>query len=240
MKQQWQRIQLRIDALSLRERAIIFAMAALILITLVNSLLVDPLYAKRKQLSQNIKNDQIAITTTQTQIQQVMALHDADPDRANRMRLQQFKDQTAHMQSALLDMQKGLVSPDRMSGLLEDLLKQNKTLRLVSLKTLPATSLAEEASAEQKRTESALAAIKDKDGAKGKLKQATADTVYKHDVEIVVQGGYLDLMNYLAQLEAMPWHLFWSKAKLSVDEYPKTTLTLTLFTLSLDKKWLNL
>jgi MSHA biogenesis protein MshJ len=47
-------------------------------------------------------------------------------------------------------------------------------------------------------------------------------------------------MNYLEQLEAMPWQLLWANAKLNVDEYPKSTLTLRLFTLSLDKKWLNL
>jgi MSHA biogenesis protein MshJ len=58
-------------------------------------------------------------------------------------------------------------------------------------------------------------------------------------VEIVVQGGYMDMMNYMAALEAMPWQLFWGRAKLSVDEYPNATLTLTLFTLSLDKAWLN-
>jgi MSHA biogenesis protein MshJ len=104
------------------------------------------------------------------------------------------------------------------------------------LKTLPAASLAEQASAEEKRIENALAVIEAKD----KSAKLNINTVYRHDVEIVVQGGYLDIMKYLAQLEAMPWHLFWSKAKLSVDEYPKTTLTLTLFTLSLDKKWLNL
>ncbi|RJG06397.1 MSHA biogenesis protein MshJ [Noviherbaspirillum cavernae] len=239
MKQHWQRIQLKVDALSLRERAIIFAMAALILITLINTALLDPLYAKQKQLTQGIKKDQTTMAGMQVQIQQKMAVHEADPNKANKAQLQQLKQQTAQMQDALRDMQKGLVSPDKMSALLEDLLKQNRALRLVSLKTQPAFSLAEQASVEAKLIESALATIKDKGSSQSGGKLA-ADTVYKHDVEIVVQGGYFDIMNYLAQLEAMPWHLFWAKATLNVYEYPKTTLTLTLFTLSLDKKWLNI
>lgn len=238
MKQYWHRIQLRIDILSLRERAIIFAMAALILLTLVNSLILDPTYAKQKQLSQGIKQDQAAIVQAQAKIQQVMNLHEADPDKSSQQLLGQYQDQIGKMQDSLADMQKGLVSPDRMSALLEDLLKQNKGLKLVSLKTLPVTSLAEQGSADEKRIDNALETIK-AGAAKAKGKFA-ADTVYKHDVEIVLQGGYLDMMNYLSQLEAMPWHLFWSRAKLSVEEYPKATLTLTLFTLSLDKKWLNL
>ncbi|HWV63216.1 MAG TPA: hypothetical protein VN019_06290 [Oxalicibacterium sp.] len=42
MKQSWQKLVLRIDALTLRERAIIFAVAVLILITLINAVLLDP------------------------------------------------------------------------------------------------------------------------------------------------------------------------------------------------------
>jgi MSHA biogenesis protein MshJ len=68
----------------------------------------------------------------------------------------------------------------------------------------------------------------------------SADAVYKHGVEIVVQGSYPDMVDYLTDLESMPWQLFWANAKLNVDSYPKSSLTLTLFTLSLDKKWLHI
>lgn len=239
MKRYWQRMQIKIDALTLRERAIIFGMAVLILLTLMNTLVWDPTYASQKQLTQRIKKDQVEIALAQATIQKAMSLHESDPDRAAKQLLEQYQEQISKMRGSLNDMQKGLVPPDRMPALLEDLLKQNKGLRLVSLKTLPVTSLAEQASAEEKRIDSALAATRDGPGNKPKARPV-ADNVYKHDVEIVLQGGYLDMMNYLAQLEAMPWHLFWSKAKLNVDEYPKTTLTLNLFTLSLDRKWLNL
>ena len=64
--------------------------------------------------------------------------------------------------------------------------------------------------------------------------------IYKHGVEIVIQGRYLDMMHYMSALEAMPWQLFWGKATMQIDTYPDATLSLTLFTLSLDEKWLNL
>jgi MSHA biogenesis protein MshJ len=242
MKQHWQRIALKIDALSLRERAIIFAMAALILMVLVNTALLDPQFAKQKQLTQRIKKDQSVIAGLQAQIQQKISSNELDPDKADKLRLQEMKDQAAQMQGALRDVERGLISPDKMSALLEDILKQNHALRLVSLKTLPPSSLADQAQAEEKPIDSILSSIKDKAESKlkGKPESFVADKVYKHGVEIVVQGGYLDLMNYLTQLEAMPWQLLWGKAKLDVDDYPRSTLTLTLFTLSLDKKWLNL
>lgn len=238
MKQTWQRLATRIDALSLRERAIIFTMAALVMISLVNTALLDPQFAKQKQMAQQLKQEQEQIAAIHADIQQRVKSREVDPDAANLMRLQLLKQQSAQMQASLRDMQNTLVSPDKMARLLEDIVRQNGQLRLMSLKTLPVTSLSEAVAGPiatgEKAAETAPAA-KDK-----RENKTAADLVYRHGVELTVQGGYLDMMNYMAALEAMPWQLFWGSAKLNVDEYPKATLTLTLFTLSLDKKWLNL
>jgi MSHA biogenesis protein MshJ len=242
MKQHWQRVALKIDALTLRERAIIFAMAAVILIMLFNTTLLEPQFAKQKQLTQRIKQDQSKIAGMQGQIQQKTTSPQVDPDKANKARVEDLRQQAAQMQAAFRDMQNGLISPNKMPSVLEEILKKNGALQLVSLKTLSASSVTEDARAEEKPVERTPASIKNKAEAKPTVSAegAVSNTVYKHGVEIVVQGGYLDIMNYLAQLEAMPWQLLWAKAKLNVDEYPRSTLTLTLFTLSLDKKWLNL
>jgi MSHA biogenesis protein MshJ len=122
--------------------------------------------------------------------------------------------------------------------LLDGILKQSTGLRLVSLKSLPVTSLNEPIAVQGKQSaekNNVPAAVSES----GKS-EAAADGIFKHGVEIVVQGGYLDMMHYMASLQETPWQLFWGKAELSVDEYPKITLKLTLFTLSLDKRWLNL
>jgi MSHA biogenesis protein MshJ len=59
-------------------------------------------------------------------------------------------------------------------------------------------------------------------------------------VEIVLQGSYLDMVSYMAALEALPVQLFWGKASLDAQQYPNSRLTLTLYTLSLDQKWMKL
>jgi MSHA biogenesis protein MshJ len=46
-------------------------------------------------------------------------------------------------------------------------------------------------------------------------------------------------MQYLTELEKMPTQMFWGEAGLSVEKYPNAVLTLTLYTLSLDKAWLT-
>ena len=62
--------------------------------------------------------------------------------------------------------------------------------------------------------------------------------VYKHGIEITLQGRYLDMLNYLDRLEALPWQMFWAQAQMDARNYPAVRIKVTVFTLSLDKEWL--
>jgi MSHA biogenesis protein MshJ len=240
MNQKLKQIAERIDALSLRERAFIFLTAAMLVIVFLNMVVLDPQFAKQRQLAETMKLQQSKLVEIQALIQQKVASGMVDPDAVDRARLNSLKQQYLAAQNGLLDMQKGLISPEKMAGVLEDMLRRHGRLNLMSLKTLPVTSLNDvavddEKSSVEKIAAAAGAAIKDK-----KIPTTDDGAIYKHGVEITVQGGYLDMLNYMAELEAMPWQVFWGKAKLNVDEHPQTTLVLTLYTLSLDKKWLKL
>ncbi|MFC7513964.1 MSHA biogenesis protein MshJ [Herbaspirillum sp. GCM10030257] len=237
MKEYWEKLAIRIDALSLRERAMAFGIAALVLVSLVNSFLVDPQFSQQKKLAQKVNEDQQQIAAMQAEIRQRVMSHDVDPDASIRLRLQQLLQQSAKIKSELAGMQNGLVSPDKMPMLLEDLLKREGRLRLKSLKTLSVSLLNEPL--EVVPAPGVVQAGKPESKNKADHAEPTG-AVYKHGVEIVVVGSYADITHYLEQLERMPWQLFWAKARLNVDAYPDSSLTLTLFTLSLDKKWLNI
>jgi MSHA biogenesis protein MshJ len=237
MKQYWQRIAGKIDALTLRERVVIFAMAALILVVLINTLLLDAQYARQTQLTQKIKQERSQIAGMQADIQQKLQEHSIDPDVARRARLASLNQQANRLRASLADAQKGLVPPEKMAALLEDILRRDGRLRLLSLKTLPVTGLLGVADGKNEAGNATNAAAS---AASDSKSVHPAGDIYKHGVELTVQGSYLDMMQYMTELEGMPWQVFWGKAELSVVEYPQATLTLTLFTLSLDKKWLNI
>lgn len=226
MKQQWRRLADKIDALNLRERLLVFIMAALLLVTLINTVALDPLRAAQKNLSQQVIQRQGKVTALQAQIQAVLETSQHDPDAQNRARLERLKQQLAQSDATLQGLQHGLVAPDKMAGLLRDIIGKNQRLQLVNMTTLPASSLM--ASAETKSAGGASTAVTPSDA-----------QLYKHGVEITVLGSYPDLMNYLAELEKLPWQMFWGKVSLEVEGYPKARLVLTLYTLSLDKIWLS-
>jgi MSHA biogenesis protein MshJ len=227
MKRLLQRLAGRIDALSLRERGMLFAGAAAAIVFLLYSLFLNPQLARQKALRAEVAQQQDNIAGIDREIGQQLAAYAQDPDAATRVRIAAIGSDTEQLAGKLRAMQRGLVAPERIAPLLETILKSHGKLQLVSMKTLPASALSAAARAAPAGT------------------AVPADVppvalLYRHGVEISVRGNYLDLVNYMEALESMPTQLFWGRAELGVEEYPNSKLTLTLFTLSLDRKWIKL
>jgi MSHA biogenesis protein MshJ len=232
---QRQRLADRIDALSLRERALIFLAVALVLIVSVNLLLIDPLLTRSRNLQQRIVQEELQIKAMRAQIEESVAASTADPDADLRLRLESLRLQSEQAAETLQDIQSGLVPPQRIPALLQDLLRHNRSVSLVAMKTLPVETLGV--------ATTAAASVPPAGAAAGERTEPPAGpmgAVYKHGVEITVQGSYLDLLRYLEGIEALPWQMFWGTADVDGKDYPTVTLTLRLYTLSLDEAWLTL
>ncbi len=224
MKQYWDRASAAIDDLSLRERTMIFVAAAFVVISLINVLLIDPLLAKQKLLSSQVAQRQEKMKELQAQMQNIVQAKRDSEHSPLRDRLAQLKQQLNDQDNYLQSRTDRLIEPDKMADLLKKVLDHNGSLQLVELKTLPVSPLIE--------TPKGAAA-----GTTGS-QTGSQRQIYKHGVQITVRGGYLDLIRYVTALEKLPEQMFWGEASLSVDKYPDSLFTLTLYTLSLDKTWL--
>jgi MSHA biogenesis protein MshJ len=158
----------------------------------------------------------------QAQLADLLQAQQSDATSPRRERIRALRQQIADGDAYLQKRRDKLVPPEKMAELLEQVLKKNQSLQLVALNTLPA-SLFIEPSANAN-------AVPAQEGEK---------QMYKHGVEITVRGSYADLLQYLTALEHLPTQMFWGVAKLNVVEYPTAELKLTLYTLSLDKRWLQ-
>ena len=220
----WQKLSARYDALSERERWMV-AVAVLGGTLLLGLMFFVEPASKRATLAEHASVEQRSrLAALQAQI---LALQSPaqDPDVAARAELNALKAKLAELGSRFAAMEGTLVPPERMSGLLEDLIGRNSGLRLLGLRTLAVTPVldrpAAKASAGDKSVDAPLVA-----------------GLYKHGVEIRLEGGYQELANYLARLEKSPQKLLWSTVSLSTEKHPKLILTLMVFTLSLDRTWL--
>lgn len=66
-----------------------------------------------------------------------------------------------------------------------------------------------------------------------------APSLYRHGVELVLEGSFNDLLAYLQALEALPQRLLWGGLDMKVQQHPKVQLTLQLYTVSRDRHWLE-
>jgi len=240
MKQQWQQFALKFDALSVRERIMVFGASAALLIFMVVYLFVDPLLTRRKALADTIAQRQQAVAAIDVEMAQRMAAHAGDPNQQDRIRLERIRQEVQQMRQSLQATQNGLVAPERIVPMLQQLLKQQANLRLVSLATLPSGAMGQGGHVATKAAPSAPAAVPAGQSPADAEPAKAPALLYRHGVEIVLRGNYLDMVNYMDAVEAMPAHVFWGKVNMQVEQYPNATLSLTLYTLSLDEKWIAL
>jgi MSHA biogenesis protein MshJ len=240
MKQRWIKLAARINALTVRERVLVFAASAAAIVFVAHALVLGPLLRKQAALRAQVSQQQNNLAGIDGEITQKVQAYENDPDAPVRARLATVKAETAQLGESLRAMQKGLVPPERMAPLLDTILRANGRLQLVSMKTLPVGSVNDLATAGTAQAEPASRDGKSVHDAAKAAAPTAVDMLYRHGVEISVRGNYLDLVDYMGALESMPTQLFWGKALLEVEEYPNSRLTLTLYTLSLDPKWMKL
>ena len=237
MKRRWLQFTARVEALQPRERIMAFGAAVVVLVFLANTFVFAPLSRKEAALRSTLQQQTITLGGIAADIEGKARAYGNDPNEALRQRLGELRAETARTSEELRTMQKGLVPPERIAPLLESILRANGRLKLVSLKTLPTTTLADGATPAPSTPTPAPAA-----GAPAAppVVAKSPDLLYRHGVELTVRGSYLDMVDYMQALETLPTQLFWGKAQLDAEEYPNVRLTLTLYTLSLDPKWMKL
>jgi MSHA biogenesis protein MshJ len=237
--QQWIKLSTKLDAMTLRERAMVFSAVVAAILFLIYTVSAEPLLNKQKLLRLQIKQQQNQIAGIDMEIVAKAQGFKVDPDAATREQLAGVRREIDATSTSLMAVQKGLVAPDKIAPLLEHLLRGNGKLKLISMKTLPVAGLTEAAQPSQGAQQGATPATTPA-GQPQSVAAKPRELLYRHGVEIVVQGSYLDMISYMAALESLPTQLFWGKASLDAQQYPNSRLTLTLYTLSLDQKWMKL
>lgn len=229
MMWKWQPLVTKFEALNLRERVLIAVMVNVGLAAAINSALLEPMARQQKKMTPVVVQQQSQAAAMEAQLKALKQTLGSDPDASGRARLALLNRELAEIDISLGGVQKKLVAPDNMARLLEDILNRNRQLRLVGLKTLPLAPLVERKEKEGGAAPQLAAASQ----------QPVEQVVYKHGVEITLQGSYPDLLRYLTELEGLPWRMYWATAEFRVEQYPQARLTLVVYTLSLDKTWLS-
>ena len=143
MKRLWQQYAAKMESATLRERVMIFAGIAVVLIALLNVTLIEPELVKQRRLSAEVAQRQGDIGKAQEQLQKIARVRQADPDQVSRRQLESLRRQIAEAEAKLTEEQRKFAPPDRIGALLEEMLSRNRRLQLVDMRTLPAAALSQ-------------------------------------------------------------------------------------------------
>jgi len=242
ISQRWQRLSTRIEGMAQRERMLSFAAAAALLLFGAQMAVLGPLARKQDQLRAASAQQVSRVAAINDDIARLVAANAQDPNEAMRLKLNAVRADTLRLSDQMRTMEKGLVPAERIAPLLESILRANGRLQLVSLRTLPVDTVDGASPDANPGAATIKPAAQPDAAAPAGVASATAPgaVLYRHGVELTVRGNYLDMVDAMGALESLPTQLFWGRAQLDVEDYPNARLTLTLYTLSLDPKWMKL
>lgn len=221
MKALWRRYAARFDALSPRERLLVFGAALAIAGFALQALLIEPSLRSAARLRDQIAQQEKTLEAVQLANRSLSAAR-ADPDAATRARIEHARKELEALIARLGTKAQGLVPPERMPALLQSLLGTDSRLTVVALRSLVPSPLTE--APKPQGTDHPQATV----------------GIFKHGIELTAQGTYADLYRYVSELERGPFRMYWSDATLDASAYPNVRLTLRVYTVSTDASWMRL
>lgn len=139
MKPDWKRLAARIDDMTLRERAILFAAGSLIIVALAYAALIDPALTRQKVLVDSVNRDQSQLTAVRGEIGKLLR-EDGRGSSPEQEAVRALEDRLAQTQAALSARQREFVTPERLPGLLREILARSRRLKLESLRLVSSSA----------------------------------------------------------------------------------------------------
>jgi MSHA biogenesis protein MshJ len=220
----------RLDALTLRERGLIFCAGATLVYIAWQTLLMGPLTVRERNAEQRL----IEARRHLADIERLGSTVAADPLIAVAATNRALRTRLAALDSDLHSAAQGYVAPDQMTDMLHQILDEQHGLKLVTLTNLPVVSLSQPAP-------SASTVAASPTAARASASAGSHDMgPFLHPVELVVEGDYASLVRYLRALESLPWRVHWERLELKTEEYPVSRVRIVIGALSLSQDWISI
>lgn len=218
IRRRFEALQSRVDALSLRERAIIFVASTMLLFLLWNTLLMTPMEREQDGLLSQIETQRTSIEAIDAETLAIMEQHSVDPNRVEREQLAELENQLEQADQQIGKMITGLIEPGQMAVILEQVLQDQSGLEFVSLENMGREALVDVST--------------DKAG-------PNAPGIFKHTMRLELEGSFKQTLDYLRALETLPWQFRWDEVTITMLDYPRANIVIKVHTLSLQEGWIG-
>lgn len=231
MTARWKQLSARFMTMPQRERFLLPGALCFAILMLGHLLLIEPARKQHRLLQTRHSQESNELLVAQTQLKALNAKL-ANPDAELHTQLAELRTQTRTADDQFTQLQSSLVPAHEMSQWLAGLLQAQRGLQLTGLRSLPVASVADLVAAKAAPAASSAAE------SSAQPNSAARDTwLYRHGVEVTLRGNYADLHAYLKTLEQLPRRVYWGELKINAQDSPAVVMTLTVYTISLEKTW---
>lgn len=226
MKQAWNSYSEKFLATSVREKYLILLTGFVGITFGFFTLFIEDNLNEAERLSKKVQDLSSQNKSAQTTIDILQQSLSQDPNEPINKKIARYNKKISSLDDKLLLLTSDLINPIQMRFALIDLLKTQRNVSLLSFEVIPAEPLV-------------LNNQTDNTEKNNKKNNHDSLTLYKHSIKLTLSGSYFQLRDYLAQLEQMKWTFFWHEFNYQLVEYPKSELTIQMYSLSTKKEFIG-
>lgn len=235
----WDKFSSFVHEKTLRERVIILFVVVVLIYGLADILFLGGILENRSrqlnQLNALLESNQVAQQEVQDLLDQI-----GEGRLAMQRQQQLLNEKLNHVDRQLASAAMGFIPATLMPKVLEQLLDNSEQLVLLKLENKPVERVTglDDLVANEGGT--------NYEGESNKKEPITEALVvddtshlYRHGVELQLQGSYLSTLAYLKRLEQLQWRFEWDSLVFEVQKYPIGTVTLEVYTYSTERDWIG-
>jgi MSHA biogenesis protein MshJ len=197
----------RIDALELRERVLLLGAVVVVVFLVVDSFGLQPTLKAQQVKQQQISDLEMKLSALRTETSLLSFKSGDDPLQVRQNRRDTLAAELSGLDEQIVGQLGALVEPAQATELLKQVLSRHKGLRLTSL-------------------EASSAPLEAPD-----IETVDGGDLGRYQLDLALEGGYLDVLHYLQALESMPWKFFWQNVDFRISQHPQAVTRLQLYTL---------
>jgi MSHA biogenesis protein MshJ len=221
VSQPWKRASAWYDERPVRERGLILVTVLVLILLGGWQFWVAPsLAAVERHQAQllEVRSERSRLLATQSELEQQLL---QDPSAQLRQTLEARQRRLDRIDQQITDTTGQLIPPRDMVVMLQDMLATEEGLSLDGVQLLAPRPIAAQEPSDTPDDAEPEALL------------------YAHEVDILVSGGYLEVLQYLQRLEAMDDRLGWVMVAYDAAEWPAGSARIRVRTLSLEPAWLG-
>jgi len=228
----WQNYSDKFSLLSMREQVLVTSTGLVAIIFILFFYVIEGTFnnvANANKHNSNLMSETRNLQNTIVELQNALR---NDPNENLKREIAQYQQKVAKIDQSLLALTSKLVDPIQMRLALEQLLRMQKGVKLVSFEVLGAQPIASKS--QPVNNNNNVKVVK-----KTVNENAVDIGLYRHTIKLKLNGTYFQLRDYLAQLENLPWKFFWEKFDYQLTTYPKSELNIEIYSLSLKQEFIG-